>query len=183
MRRCLYGNDTFNHVFEYGKQFVETYRNQRKFLKLAFIDGHEMSKEVIKYMDEALCNFIKYLMKEFPTDSAIIIVSDHGNNMGGFFGINKGEDYNIEKGLPNLYLILEDKNNYNHTAIEINEQRYITAYDIHDTLCDMIGLYEKKYKSQYGQTLFKEINEYRKCSDYEEFNQSMKFCRCTTTNK
>ena len=42
----------------------------------------------------------------------------------------------------------------------------------------MTGLYEKKYKSQYGQTLFKEINEYRKCSDYKQFNQSMKFCKC-----
>ncbi len=37
MRRCLYGNDTFSHVFEYGKQFVEKYRIQKKFLKLAFM--------------------------------------------------------------------------------------------------------------------------------------------------
>ena len=177
MRKCLYGNDTFNHVFEYGKQFLENYRNQRKFFKLAFIDGHEKSKEVIKLMDEALCNFIKYLMKEFPTNTAIILISDHGNNMGGFFGVRNKEQYIIEKGLPNLYLILEEKNNYNHTAIEINEQRYITPYDIYDTLSEMSSLNDK-CKGKYGQSLFKEISEKRKCSDYLEFNESMTFCRC-----
>ena len=46
MRKCLYGTDTFNHVFEYGRQFLETYKNQRKFLKLAFIDGHDIVKEI-----------------------------------------------------------------------------------------------------------------------------------------
>ena len=178
LRRCLYGNDTYNHVFEYGKQFVEKYRNQRKFLKLAFIEGHEGSKEVIKYLDGAFCNFIKYLMKEFPTNSAIIIVSDHGNNMGGYFGLNTGEEFFIERGLPNLYLILEENSDYNHTAIAINEQRYITPYDIHDTLCDLTGLYNKNYTSKYGQSLFQEISEKRKCSDYEEFNKSMEYCRC-----
>ena len=76
-----------------------------------------MIKEIIKYLDEALCNFIKYLMIEFPFHSTIILVSEHINNMRGFFWINKGEDYYIEKGLPNFYLILEDKNNYNHTVI------------------------------------------------------------------
>jgi hypothetical protein len=177
-RRCLYGNDTFNHIFEYGKQFVEKYRNQRKFLKLAFIEGHEKSKEVIKLMDDALCNFIKYLMKEFPTNTAIIIVSDHGNNMGGSFGIRNSEQYIVESALPNLYLILEEKSDYNHTAIEINEQRLITAYDIYETMLDMTGLYEIKYKSGYGQTLFKEITKKRKCSDYEEFKLSLYFCRC-----
>ena len=178
LRRCLYGNDTYNHVFEYGKQFVEKYRNQRKFLKLAFIEGHEGSKEVIKYLDEAFCNFIKYLMKEFPTNSAIIIVSDHGNNMGGYFHLNTGEEFFIERGLPNLYIILEENGDYNHTAIEINEQRYITPYEIHETLCDMTGLYNEKYISKYGQTLFQEISEKRKCSDYEQFKQSMEYCRC-----
>ena len=117
-------------------------------------------------------------MKEFPTNSAIILVSDHGNNMGGFFGIKHSEQYFIEKGLPNLYLILEEKSDYNHTAIEINEQRLITAYDIYETMLDMTGLNEIKYKSGYGQTLFKEITEKRKCSDYEEFNLTMSFCRC-----
>ena len=87
------------------------------------------------------------------------------------------EKYIIEKGLPNLYLILEEKNNYNHTAIEINEQRYITPYDIYDTLSEMSSLNDK-CKGKYGQSLFKEISEKRKCSDYLEFNESMTFCRC-----
>ena len=112
-------------------------------------------------MDDALCNFIKYLMKEFPTNSAIILISDHGNNMGGRFGIRDSEQYFVESLLANLYLILEEKNNYNHTAIEINEQRYITPYDIYDTLYETAGI-NNKYKSEYGQSLFKEVSEKRK---------------------
>jgi hypothetical protein len=45
-------------------------------------------------------------------------------------------------------------------------------------MLDMTGLNEIKYKSGYRQTLFKEITEKRKCSDYEEFNLTMSFCRC-----
>jgi len=53
------------------------------------------------------------------------------------------------------------KCDYNHNAIEINEQRLITAYDIYETMLDMTGLNEIKYKSGYRQTLFKEITEKR----------------------
>ena len=41
MRRCLYGKDTFDWVFEFGYKFLEKYKNERKFLRLGFIDGHE----------------------------------------------------------------------------------------------------------------------------------------------
>ncbi len=50
-------------------------------------------------MDDALCNFIKYLMKEFPTNSTIILISEHGNNMGGRFGIRDSEQYFVENSL------------------------------------------------------------------------------------
>ena len=38
------------------------------------MNGHEASKEVIKFMDDALCNFIKYLMKEFPISDIMKII-------------------------------------------------------------------------------------------------------------
>jgi hypothetical protein len=42
-------------------------------------------------MDNALCNFINNLMKVFPINTAIIINSDHGNNIGGSYGIRDSE--------------------------------------------------------------------------------------------
>ena len=52
--RCLYGKDTFEYVLEYGKKFWETYKDNKKFLRLGFIDAHERTQEVVKYLDEPL---------------------------------------------------------------------------------------------------------------------------------
>ena len=66
----------------------------------------------------------------------------------------------MEKYLVMLFIILpEYNNNYNKTAISINQQRFITPFDIHDTLLDMISINKKNYHQMIdrGQSLFKEI--------------------------
>ena len=50
LRRCFYGRDSFEYIFEYILQFLEAYKNERKFFRIVFEDGHESTKEVaIKY--------------------------------------------------------------------------------------------------------------------------------------
>ena len=47
----------------------------------------------------------------------------------------------MEKYLVMLFIILpEYNNNYQKSAISINLQRFITPFDIHDTLLDMISI-------------------------------------------
>lgn len=46
-RRCLYHHDTNKFVFDYGEKFLDTYKDDKKFLLLEFTDGHEITSEVI----------------------------------------------------------------------------------------------------------------------------------------
>jgi len=151
-RRCLYGKDTFEYVLEYGEKFWETYINDHKFLRLSFQDAHEGTLEVVKYLDVKLAKFLEnFEKKKYLDDTAIFFVSDHGNNMIGFYNILQVEDYVLEKTLGTWFMILPKKNNVNEKNLEINQQRLVTPYDIHDTLLDMFGYrFEDKVYSRKG---------------------------------
>ena len=65
IRKCLYGKDSFEYIFEYGYKFLNAYKNEPKFLKLAFNDAHESTGNVIKYIDESLSKFIDYYLNNY----------------------------------------------------------------------------------------------------------------------
>ena len=181
-RRCLYGKDTFEYVLEYGEKFLDSYKNERKFLRVAFQEAHEGTGEVVKYLDVRLRKFLESLdKKKHLDDTAIFIVSDHGNNMIGFYNIFQVEDFVMEKTLG-TWLIILPKNSVNKKEDEIlkkNQQNIVTPYDIHDTMLDIFK-FEKntKYKSRYGQTVFEEINNLqRNCETYKLDLQPL-WCRC-----
>ena len=67
LRRCLYGKDAYEYSLEYAEQFWEQYADEPKFFRLGFIDGHEGSLEVIKYLDEPLLNMIKKVKVSLKT--------------------------------------------------------------------------------------------------------------------
>ena len=74
IRRCLYGKDTFEYVLEYGKKFWETYKDNKKFLRLGFIDAHERTQEVVKYLDEPLYLFLNDLFKKKLLENTAIFL-------------------------------------------------------------------------------------------------------------
>jgi hypothetical protein len=98
---------------------------------------------------------------------------------------NKKEDkikddysYDIEK------VIFEDEEfyiPYNQTALEINQHRFITPYDIHDTLVYLVAN-DYYWKSKKGQTLTDEIDGLkRNCSFYDEDFDNLtikEYCYC-----
>ena len=180
-RRCLYGRDTFEYVIEYGEKFWEAYINEHKFLRLAFQEGHEGTGEVVTLLDIALEKFLKKFQNNgYLDDTVIFFVSDHGNNMFGFYEMFKVEDFVHEKPLP-FWFILFPKSD-NETEINIikeNQQKFITAYDIHDTILDIFN-YKKgnHYYSRKGQTIFKPINsKIRNCEAYPKDIEPL-WCRC-----
>jgi phosphoglycerol transferase MdoB-like AlkP superfamily enzyme len=84
-RRYLYGKDSSWYVFNYGKNFWKAYSDSPKHLLLAFLDAHEGTGEVVKYMDEKLVDFFEFLESEGSLkDTVIVFQSDHGVNMPGF---------------------------------------------------------------------------------------------------
>jgi hypothetical protein len=179
-RRCLYGKDTFEYVLEYGQKFWETYLNEKKFLRLSFQDAHEGTLEVVKYLDKKLAKFLEiFEKKNYLEDTAIFIVSDHGNNMIGFYNILQVEDYVIEKTLGTWFMILPKKINIDEKFIEINQQRVVSPYDIHDTLLDMFGYkLEDNVFSRKGKSVFNEINGLERDCNYYEQDLLPIWCRC-----
>jgi hypothetical protein len=180
-RNCLYGKDSFEYVFEYSLKFLEIYKNENKFLHIFFNDAHESSGEVIKYMDNSLKNFIEELINNYTNEkSMILLVSDHGRGIKYPIKIDNFEDNNIERTLGMLFIIMSNNNDnyYNKTAMSINEQKFITPYDIYMTMLKGLKNVEN-YKSNKGKSLDEEIDGMeRNCDKYNDFNLKSNPCRC-----
>jgi phosphoglycerol transferase MdoB-like AlkP superfamily enzyme len=192
-RRCLYGRDVFEYVFEYSKKFLETYKNEKKIFKMGFNDAHESTGEVIRYMDESLKNFIEYYLKNHMTEkSMIIFLSDHGNAMPDLNEFLLSQDKEIEKTLGMLFLIypeLNVKNDslYNNTALLLNEQTLVTPYEIYATLLDNLGFNDTYYNKEKSSPLDKEIDKSKRTcelyyDDFKFYSTDMKLCRCKNIN-
>ena len=180
IRRCLYKKDSYEYVLEYGKQFWEKYLDNKKYLRLSFIDAHEGTGEVVKYLDDPLTKFLFELNEnKYLKNTVIFFVSDHGNGMPSIYNVFKSKDYEYENVLG-LFLIFTHgyKNETGIKNLENNQQVFVTPYDIHDTLIDII--YDDKNKtvaSRNGDSLFLEVKSMeRNCEKYSDMQEGL--CRC-----
>ena len=182
LRRCLYKKDSYEYILEYGKQFWMKYSDSKKFLRLSFIDAHESTGEVVKYLDKPIFDFLNFLLNEnMMKNTVVIFASDHGNGMPSIYNLINSDDYLYENVLGFLSFVffnfnLDDNIRNN---LEINQQTLVTPYDIHDTLIDIIfGEENSEFKSRFGESLFRYINgKERNCETYEELTKNS-FCRC-----
>ena len=180
IRRCLYQKDTYDYVIEYGKQFWENYKENKKFLRLSFIDAHEGTGEVIKYLDKPIYDFLMYLLdNNMLKNTVIIFASDHGNGMPAIYNLLNSRDYIYENVLGFLAFVLYDNKDENIIInLNKNQQIFISPYDIHDTMVDIIYNGENKdVMSRNGDSLFRKINSMeRNCLKYSELSKEL--CRC-----
>ena len=184
-RRCLYGRDTYEYVIEYAEQFWRAYKDEPKFFRMSFMDAHEDSLEVVKYLDRPLIDMINGLDLDGQLeDTALIFISDHGNNMFAFSHA-VSPDFHFERVLASLFIVLpnsKDEEMQEHfKKMEKNSQKYVSPYDIHDTLLYMLYYNDVDRKDIYsatGQTLFEEIDgTNRKCSTYKDFEFGLCICK------
>ena len=183
IRRCLYGKDTFEYVLEYGKKFWETYKDNKKFLRLGFIDAHERTQEVVKYLDEPLYLFLNDLFKKkLLENTAIFFVSDHGNGMYGLYRDLQADDFLFERTLAFWFIILHNFNRENEVKnLEENQQTLLTPYDIFDTLSDIVFDGENMTvhtRNDLGKSVFRNIDaKNRTCMKYTEWPLD-EMCHC-----
>ena len=197
LRRCFYGKEVHDYIFEYGKQFWEAYPDNKKFMRLGFNDGHESTFEVLKYLDEPMVEFLQFFLdKGYLKNTALFIVSDHGNHMPGLYNLFLSEQFETERVLGNFYLIINNnltlmKNNLErfklfHKNIMINQQSIITPYDIHDTMIHLISgdKISVNIFSRKGKSVFMEIdNSERNCNFFDQDDEEKGLCRCVPNNK
>ena len=183
IRRCLYGKDAFEYVLEYGTKFWEAYSENKKFLRLGFIDAHEQSEEVIKYMDKPLTDFLENLFnKNLLKNTAIFFVSDHGNGMYGFYRDIKADDFLFERTIAFWFMILHGyENKEGIQNLNENMQTLLTPYDIHDTLSDIIFdevNMDVHTRDNLGYSVFRKIDaKNRTCMKYSEWPLD-EMCHC-----
>jgi len=171
LRRCLYGKEAYEYVLEYTQQFWEKYNNSKKFARISFIEGHEITGEVIKYLDQPIYNFLETFMNNGYFNNTIVFVcSDHGLHYGLYID-TKREDALIEHYLPLLIILLpKDNDKIKRNEIINNQDKFITAYDIFNTLLFISNgdLNYKEYSNK-GISLFEYINpKGRNCKQFED---------------
>ena len=109
LRKCLYGLDTFKYLLEFGNQFWNIYKDNKKYLRLSFQDGHEPTGQVVGYLDEYLYIYLNDLYeKKLLNDTSIFILSDHGNSYFNYYYyyIFRSDDSLIERTYGTLFIIL-----------------------------------------------------------------------------
>ena len=157
-KNCLYGFDSSYYVFEYGKQFLIQYKNEKKFLRLSLM------RKNINALDEQLSLFLNDIIN---FDNLIVyIMSDNFQN------ILKKESQKIVS-LDSLFLIIS-KQNFSHEKIGKNEQKMITPYDIYYSLLNIIE--NKNYNNI--SNIFSDLKDHkRNCDTYSDWNNK-DYCKC-----
>ena len=147
-KKCLYGKIDASYLFDYSERFWRLYPNNRKFSTIILNGAHEGTMEVLKYFDELLYNyFISLFNDNLFKDTSIFLLSDHGIGLHSIYYMF--EFYRLEKALPMLYIIINDRKNITYQEqyfhLKENQQTVITAYDIYNTINHL--LYGDNYKN------------------------------------
>ena len=162
-RKCIYGRDSYEYMFEYMTQFLEAYKNERKYMRMCFSDAHEATQHLIKHVDEPLYNFLNLILDKYSDDNtAIIFLSDHGGKLPGPYAVLFIEEWKFESELSSLFLILPVNNTkYDKNIILNNEKRFLSCYDFYSTILDYLNINKaeiKEIRQEYGQSLLTPIN-------------------------
>jgi hypothetical protein len=176
-RRCLHGKDVHDYQFDYAMKFWQTYSDMPKLLRFIFIDAHEGTLNVVKYLDDKIEKFLTDMESQgILDDTTILFMADHGNNMPGFISMMNSEDYNIEKYLPMMYMVVPNsiKKEYKE-GLAYNEQSFVTPWDIHNTLLNISGAAISSY-NPYGTSMFKKIPASR--FNCDKFRIRRDYCVC-----
>ena len=181
VKRILYGRNAFDYNFEYARQFWRNYNESKKYMMLGFMDAHESTSTVLHFMDDSLANFFEEMYSNKSLKNTIVFfVSDHGLHVSSFYLVLAGQHYLHERSLPALFILFDDNKKIPKDEIYNNEQKFITGYDIYETLYHIIygnGYIKQDICPKKRKSLFGYINEtIRNCNLYKEIKKSNCYC-------
>ena len=158
---------------DYLKQFIQTYKNQRRFALSFLVELSHEYQNFLTYGDNDFVDFLKWFKHSgYMNNSILVFFSDHGSRIEKIRNTAVGR---IEDRMPMLYMVIPPslKAKYAHIdqALRENENRVITAHDVHQTLVDVLNQdYQKPTKSFFdnrarGISLFQEVPLGRSCAE------------------
>lgn len=122
---------------DYVKQFWAAYPENRKFFRTHFSEAHELTGELVKYMDQDLTDFLQFFKdQKYMEDTIITFVSDHGAHALTLRlpAIPDNSRY-IENYYPILFhLTKKDIPEQVSHFLEANEQSFIGSHDFYSFL-------------------------------------------------
>ena len=183
-QRCLYGHPVSYYMIEYLKKFWEKYNTNKKYFRIAFNYGHEKTGAVISNLDEPLYDIIfNFYEKGYLYNTALFIVSDHGNQNDGIYNIINTSEFELEKKYGLFFLLLyQNKNNIPDFSKNLinNQQIMLTPYDIHHTMLHILygNKFNEAMKSDKGESVLNFIEpKERNCNKYDDWYKD--FCGCS----
>jgi hypothetical protein len=134
--------------------------------------GHEPSMGEIELVDKDLEEFIKYLDTHFSHNTIVILMGDHGPRYGAYRQTLHGK---LEERTPVLWMLvppsLSTKFPDLGKNLETNQRRLVTAFDIHETLKDIMSLHQSSDAAPFsvqenrGMSILRPIPKNRTCED------------------
>ena len=178
-KRCLHGKEVFDYTLEYAEQLINLYESESKFVRIASIMAHEPTGELPKYLDEKIASFLERMKeKGVFENTALVLQSDHGNNMAGPYFILGAEDHLLEKTVSTAFIMLPTHHGLTADQVknfEKNGSKYTTHYDTFNTLLYLMGEERELFgKDKYH--LFDELPS-RDC-ELLKGEMELKWCRC-----
>lgn len=166
---CAGNAPNFIVHLNYLRQFIHTYRQNRKFVFSFNTELGHYSEKFLNLADDELLAFIKWLNFKDSNDSILILFGDHGQKVSENY-----QKVRLEQNLPMLSIVLPTQllKVYPRLARNMREntKRLTTHYDLYTTLLDIA---EKKFDSPSkfyvdgkvrGRSLFGEISSERSCA-------------------
>lgn len=123
----------------------------------------------VGYLDQPLKFFLRNLtVSGVLNDTALLFLSNYGKRTGGFAFRSVFSEH--EAKAPFCFLVLPEtflrKNPDVAVALEVNQRRLVSAYDIHATLLSLARLPDDKFEfTERGLSLFRPLPPRRSCGD------------------
>ncbi|XP_075241866.1 uncharacterized protein LOC142336815 isoform X2 [Convolutriloba macropyga] len=176
-KRCMYGRQIHEYTLDYLFSFWQSYPDLPKLFMINFSDAHESTAEQVSEMDENLKQFlIKIRKQNWFSNTALFLMSDHGNHMHFIFQLLANLNLRLETHDP-LLIAVTPKKLANISAIYHNARQLATMHDLRKTILNLIGKSGKDLNGLKGVDLFNQIVAKNRTCNKAQIQKSC--CRCT----
>ena len=138
---CINSFSETEYILKYTKDFLDKFKDNFYFAFNFFTDWTHDNLNGASRWEGAMLDFIFWLRETGKLNNTLLFFfSDHGFQMGGFRDTSTGK---YESNLPFAFLVVpewfKEKYPMKTKALEINQKRLVTFFDVHATLIENLN--------------------------------------------